>query len=105
MSRLSRVRTPAVQLGALALALGASAVAAQSGRPDPARLDSIAGAGVRENRAMGLVACRYIGHGGTAPGFRADATGYPDAQMAVVVLMNASPASSRGRCFRCRVRR
>lgn len=35
----------------------------------------------------------YIGHGGTAPGFRADATWYPDAQMAVVVLMNTSPAS------------
>lgn len=36
---------------------------------------------------------RYIGHGGTAPGFRADATWYPDAQMAVVVLTNTSPAS------------
>ena len=36
---------------------------------------------------------KYIGHGGTAPGFRADATWYPDAQMAVVVLMNTSPAS------------
>lgn len=35
---------------------------------------------------------RYIGHGGTAPGFRADAAWYPDAQMAVVVLMNTSPA-------------
>lgn len=35
---------------------------------------------------------RYIGHGGTAPGFRADATWYPEAQMAVVVLMNTSPA-------------
>jgi CubicO group peptidase (beta-lactamase class C family) len=35
---------------------------------------------------------RYIGHGGTAPGFRADATWYPDARMAVVVLMNTSPA-------------
>jgi CubicO group peptidase (beta-lactamase class C family) len=35
---------------------------------------------------------RYIGHGGTAPGFRADATWYPDAKMAVVVLMNTSPA-------------
>ncbi len=33
---------------------------------------------------------RYIGHGGTAPGFRADATWYPDAQLAVVVLMNTS---------------
>jgi CubicO group peptidase (beta-lactamase class C family) len=36
---------------------------------------------------------QYIGHGGTAPGFRADATWYPDAEMAVVVLMNASPAN------------
>jgi CubicO group peptidase (beta-lactamase class C family) len=35
---------------------------------------------------------RYIGHGGTAPGFRADATWYPDGHMAVVVLMNTSPA-------------
>jgi CubicO group peptidase (beta-lactamase class C family) len=35
---------------------------------------------------------RYIGHGGTAPGFRADATWYPGAQLAVVVLMNTSPA-------------
>lgn len=33
---------------------------------------------------------RYIGHGGTAPGFRADATWYPDAKLAVVVLMNTS---------------
>jgi CubicO group peptidase (beta-lactamase class C family) len=33
---------------------------------------------------------RYIGHGGTAPGFRADAMWYPDAKMAVVVLMNTS---------------
>ena len=36
---------------------------------------------------------KYIGHGGTAPGFRADATWYPDAQMAVVVLMNTSPTN------------
>jgi CubicO group peptidase (beta-lactamase class C family) len=36
---------------------------------------------------------RYIGHGGTAPGFRADATWYPDGQMAVVVLMNSSPSN------------
>ena len=35
---------------------------------------------------------RYIGHGGTGPGFRADATWYPDAKMAVVVLTNSSPA-------------
>ena len=35
----------------------------------------------------------YIGLGGTAPGFRADATWYPGAQMAVVVLMNSSPAN------------
>lgn len=36
---------------------------------------------------------RYIGHGGTAPGFRADAAWYPDAQLAVVVLMNTSPTN------------
>jgi hypothetical protein len=36
---------------------------------------------------------RFVGHGGTAPGFSADATWYPDAQMAVVVLMNTSPSS------------
>jgi D-alanyl-D-alanine carboxypeptidase len=36
---------------------------------------------------------RFIGHGGTAPGFRADVTWYPDAQMAVVVLMNTSPTN------------
>jgi D-alanyl-D-alanine carboxypeptidase len=36
---------------------------------------------------------KYIGHGGTAPGFRSDATWYPDAQMAVVVLMNTSPTN------------
>lgn len=36
---------------------------------------------------------RYVGHGGTAPGFRSDAAWYPDAQMAVVVLMNTSPSN------------
>jgi CubicO group peptidase (beta-lactamase class C family) len=36
---------------------------------------------------------RFIGHGGTAPGFRADATWYPDGEMAVVVLTNTSPSS------------
>lgn len=35
---------------------------------------------------------RYIGHGGSAPGFRSEATWYPDAEMAVVVLTNTSPA-------------
>lgn len=40
---------------------------------------------------------RYIGHGGTAPGFRADAMWYPDAKLAVVVLMNTSaPGLSAG---------
>jgi CubicO group peptidase (beta-lactamase class C family) len=34
-----------------------------------------------------------IGHGGTAPGFRADATWYPDVQLAVVVLVNTSPTN------------
>jgi CubicO group peptidase (beta-lactamase class C family) len=32
----------------------------------------------------------FIGHGGSIAGFSAEATWYPDAQMAVVVLMNAS---------------
>ena len=36
---------------------------------------------------------KFISHGGTAPGFRADATWYPDAQMAVVVLTNSSPSN------------
>ena len=36
---------------------------------------------------------KYIGHGGTAPGFRADAGWYPDGNMAVVVLTNTSPSS------------
>ena len=34
---------------------------------------------------------KYIGHGGTAPGFRSDATWYPDAKTAIVVLTNTSP--------------
>jgi len=33
---------------------------------------------------------RYIGHGGTAPGFRAEAMWYPDAQMGVVVVGNTT---------------
>ena len=36
---------------------------------------------------------KFIGHGGTAPGFRADATWYPEGQLAVVVLTNTSPSS------------
>lgn len=36
---------------------------------------------------------KYIGHGGTAPGFRADATWYADVQLAVVVLINTSPTN------------
>jgi CubicO group peptidase (beta-lactamase class C family) len=36
---------------------------------------------------------RSIGHGGSAPGFRADAAWYPEARMAVVVLMNTSPTN------------
>jgi CubicO group peptidase (beta-lactamase class C family) len=36
---------------------------------------------------------RYIGHGGSAPGFRADATWYPDGQLAVIVLANSGPAN------------
>lgn len=46
--------------------------------------------------AMGLQVGRtidglsYIGHGGAIPGFIGEATWYPDAQMAVVVLMNST---------------
>ena len=42
---------------------------------------------------------RYIGHGGSAPGFRAEATWYPDAQMAVVVVGNTTslPAAELAR--------
>jgi len=36
---------------------------------------------------------KYIGHGGTSPGFRSDATWYPAGQLAVVVLMNTSPTN------------
>jgi CubicO group peptidase (beta-lactamase class C family) len=36
---------------------------------------------------------KYIGHGGTAPGFRADAAWYPEGQLAVVVLANTSPTN------------
>ena len=36
---------------------------------------------------------KYIGHGGTAPGFRADAAWYPEGQLAVVVLVNTSPTN------------
>ena len=36
---------------------------------------------------------KYIGHGGTAPGFRSDVAWYPDGKLAVVVLMNTSPTN------------
>ncbi|HET9424615.1 MAG TPA: serine hydrolase domain-containing protein [Gemmatimonadaceae bacterium] len=36
---------------------------------------------------------KYIGHGGTAPGFRSDVAWYPDGQLAVVVLINTSPTN------------
>ena len=36
---------------------------------------------------------KFIGHGGTAPGFRADAAWYPDSRLAVVVLVNTSPTN------------
>lgn len=36
---------------------------------------------------------KYIGHGGTAPGFRAEAAWYPEGPLAVVVLTNTSPSS------------
>ncbi len=36
---------------------------------------------------------KYICHGGTAPGFRADAAWYPEGQLAVVVLTNTSPSN------------
>ena len=42
---------------------------------------------------------RYIGHGGTAPGFRAEALWYPDAQLAVIVVGNTTslPAAELAR--------
>ena len=38
----------------------------------------------------------YIGHGGAIPGFTAEAGWYPDAQMAVVVLMNSAGSLDPG---------
>ena len=42
---------------------------------------------------------KYIGHGGSAPGFRAEAMWYPDAKMAVVVIGNTTslPAAELAR--------
>jgi CubicO group peptidase (beta-lactamase class C family) len=42
---------------------------------------------------------KYIGHGGSAPGFRAEAMWYPDTQLAVVVLGNTTglPAAELAR--------
>ena len=61
----------------------------------PARLDDgtavMYGLGIKVGETYrGLQA---IGHGGTAPGFRADATWYPEADLAVVVLVNTSPTN------------
>jgi len=60
MPHLSRI--PALLGAVTALLLGASALAAQTGRADPAVLDSIAGAGVRTNRAIGMVAAVVRGN-------------------------------------------
>jgi CubicO group peptidase (beta-lactamase class C family) len=55
--------------------------------------------GTTANYGMGIkvgenyLGQKFIGHGGTAPGFRADATWYPEGQLAVVVLTNTSPSS------------
>jgi len=38
----------------------------------------------------------YIGHGGTISGFGAEVGWYPDAQLAVVVLMNSNPGADPG---------
>jgi hypothetical protein len=60
MLTLVRVRS---SIGALAmLSMGAPAVAAQSRQANPRTLDSIAGAGVLQNRAVGLVAAVVKGN-------------------------------------------
>lgn len=61
----------------------------------PARLDdgTVLQYGMGIKVGVDYSGLRYIGHGGTAPGFRSDATWYPEAKMAVVVLMNTSPAN------------
>src|SRR5262245_13814731 len=46
----------------LGMVLGGSNLAAQTGQANPATLDSIAGAGVRANRAVGLVAAVVKGN-------------------------------------------
>lgn len=66
-------------LALAAVAMGASTAIAQSDR------ELKVGEDIR-----GL---SYVGHGGSAPGFRSEARWYPDAQMAVVVLTNTSPAT------------
>ena len=61
----------------------------------PAKLDD----GTSVSYGMGIkvgenyLGQKFIGHGGTAPGFRAEATWYPEGQLAVVVLTNTSPSS------------
>jgi hypothetical protein len=58
-------------LGAVALvAAAASTAAAQPERPLAARLDSLAGSGILENRAVGMVAAVVRGNGRTSAGSR-----------------------------------
>lgn len=52
--------------------------------------------GLGIKHGVDLRGLRYIGHGGTAPGFRADVMWYPDAQLGVVVLMNTSAPNLSG---------
>lgn len=58
----------------------------------PAKLND--GTPLRYGMGLGVgtnpAGMRFIGHGGAIDGFRAEATWYPDAQLAVVVLMNAA---------------
>jgi hypothetical protein len=105
MSKPARLRATVIALAILTLR--ATAVLAQSGPPDFGKLDSNADMTTPAKLADGTVlqngmgikvgehfrGLRYIGHVGTAPGFRSDATWYPDARMAVVVLMNTFPAN------------
>lgn len=63
----------------------AAPMAAQPDRALPPAFDSMARANLARDRAV---------HGGELPGYAARANGYPDARMAVVVLMNNSGDAS-----------
>jgi len=61
--------------------------------PTRLRDGTVVGYGLGIKVAEDYRGLRYIGHGGSAPGFRADATWYPEGRVAVVVLMNTSPTN------------